>query len=313
MEIKHDQIVEPQRRDIFIDTSDNVEKQQRRGEKNNSRRIEGRQRRMSINERIGQLNKLVPRHRQNGFTKLNTLESSVNWTRDLMWAHNLKLQREQKVKDMIAQMGHPSSLDLPPRMPEELAIDEQVRVGLESNYITSFSSPDHVSYHARRASEPIQKHSVNDVTQEEYQPQHQLRKATSRGSVISCVASVHSVTSLTYRSPTGDIGTETYGHSSTVSYFEDALKRTLSAVEGTARETSPDRSDTSDLTSSITDGSSEILGLNKAGEGIEPENAHSINDAGYTVIYLENGLVRLRWKCVSARASDYSLKHHVNG
>ena len=65
-----------------------------------------------------------------------------------------------------------------------------------------------------------------------YRPQRHLRKVTSRGSIISYVASVHSVTSLTYRSPAGDVRTETYGHKSTVSYFPEEKHLIVNKSDG---------------------------------------------------------------------------------
>ena len=77
--------------------------------------------------------------------------------------------------------------------------------------------------HWRRASAPLQesKYYDEDWVSTRFRPKRHVRKITSRGSIVSVVASVHSVTSVTYRSPTGKIETENYHENADISYFSD--------------------------------------------------------------------------------------------
>ena len=215
----------------------NDSKRRRRRESHN---VVERRRRDTIHEHIGDLFKLLPSNRRKTNEKGDVIEATVSWTRDLIWAHHLKLKREADTEDLIVGQKSPISLaDLPPSMPRELTIDREVQSSLAENNITCFSSSDHSPYHTRRASEPLPKYSIPDATTQLYRPQRRLRKTTSRGSIISYVASVHSVTSLTYWSPTGDIRTETYGNKSTVTYLpEDKSNVSYNPDEGILGPTS---------------------------------------------------------------------------
>ena len=186
-----------------------------------------RRRRDNINESIQTLSALAPTYRKEFPSKQTILEAAVNWTRDLMWAMKLKTERESKWQKMIRDLGGvpllPDTLDIV----EESIIDREVKLALEANDIDSFSSTRQKSdrnvnpYHVRQASEPLQRQSIHDDRPQSSRHPRQLHKVTSRGSIISYVASVHSVTSLTYRSPIGNVETETQHVTSTFSYFPD--------------------------------------------------------------------------------------------
>ena len=186
-----------------------------------------RQRRDTINDRIRDLSNLSPSYHKTSSSKLAVLEAAVNWTRDLMWAVKLKTQRETDWLKIIQNLGGTPFLPDTSETVEESVINREIERALETNNITSFSStkhtPDRVNtqQRIRRASEPLQKHSIYDAKPQDPRTPRHLHKVTSRGSIISYVASVHSVTSLTYRSPTGNIETQTQDLKSSFSYFPD--------------------------------------------------------------------------------------------
>ena len=185
-----------------------------------------------INESIQRLASLAPkfiyRDEPKGLPKGAILEHAVYWTRDLMWALHLKTQRESTLKDVIRSLGgSPFMLDTTdsPDNVYESVVEKEVQTAIDTNNITSFSSAHKSFQHERRASEPFKKNSIYQRKPHEHRPPRRLHKVTSRGSIISYVASVHSVTSLTYRSPNGGIETETREENSNLSYFPNQLKQ----------------------------------------------------------------------------------------
>ena len=200
----------------------------RRRQRRESHNMVERRRRDDINESIRTLAFLAPGGTDRDRPKQAILEKAVSWTRDLMWALHLKTQRESALRDGIRELGGtPFMLDTYDSLDniEELVIEKEVQLALDTNNITSFSSADQAPRHRRRASEPLKEHSIyHRKTHEHLQPRR-LHKVTSRGSIISYVASVHSVTSLTYRSPTGAIETDTREENSNFSYYPNQLKQ----------------------------------------------------------------------------------------
>ena len=195
------------------------QKRRRRGESHN---MVERRRRDNINESIRTLASLAPGGTDRDRPKQAILEKAVSWTRDLMWALHLKTQRESTLKDTIQNLGgSPFIADTVDSLDnvEESIVEKEVQIALATNNITSFSSADHAPRHKRRASEPFKEHSIYHRKPHENPPPRRLHKVSSRGSIISYVASVHSVTSLTYRSPAGVIETETREETSNLSYY----------------------------------------------------------------------------------------------
>ena len=205
--------------------------EQKRRQPRGSFNIIGRYR-ANLNKSIQTLASLIPggndRDSPKGLQQGAVLEQAISWTRDLMWALHLKTQRELTLKDAIRGLGgSPFMLDTVDSLDnvEESIVEREVQIALQTNNITSFSSADQAYRHERRASEPLKKNSIYQKRPHEHQPPRRLHKVTSRGSIISYVASVHSVTSLTYRSPTGGIETETREENSKFSYFPNQLKQ----------------------------------------------------------------------------------------
>ena len=190
--------------------------EQKRRRRRESHNLAERQRRDNVNERIRDLSSLSPCLGTSKTSKLSVLEDAVTWTRDLMWALHLKIGRESELKKHIVELGGDpiyESLTV-----EESSVARRLQLALEANDITCFSSGTRTLHHARRASEPLQKRSVLDVGQEDCRPQRTVRKVTSQGSIISYVASVHSLTSVTYRTPDGNLEVETHEETSNLSY-----------------------------------------------------------------------------------------------
>ena len=216
------------------------EKRRRRRESHNA--IE-RRRRDIINESIRTLAFLAPGGTDRDRPKQAILEKAISWTRDLMWALHLKTQRESTLKDAIQDLGGtPFMVDAVDSLDniEESIIEKEVQIALETNNITSFSSADKAPRHKRRASEPLKEHSIYHRKPHDQPTPRRLHKVTSRGSIISYVASVHSVTSMTYRSPTGDIQTETREENSNFSYFSEQLKQDQSMQDSNDSKYTPD-------------------------------------------------------------------------
>ena len=200
--------------------------EQKRRRRRESHNLVERRRRDNINESIRTLAFLAPGDTDRDRPKQAILEKAVSWTRDLMWALHLKSQRESTLKDVIKSLGgSPFIVDTAESLDnvEESIVEKEVQIALETNNITSFSSADQAPRHRRRASEPLKEHSIYHKKPHDYPPARRLHKVTSRGSIISYVASVHSVTSLTYRSPAGVIETETYEDKSNLSYYPNQL------------------------------------------------------------------------------------------
>ena len=202
--------------------------EQKRRRRRESHNLVERRRRDNINESIRTLAFLAPGSADRDRPKQAILEKAVSWTRDLMWALHLKTQREATLKDIIKNLsGSPFMVDTADSLDnvEESIVEKEVQIALETNNITSFSSAEQAPHHQRRASEPLKEHSIYHKKPHDHPPPRRLHRVTSRGSIISYVASVHSVTSLTYRSPAGVIETETHEEKSNLSYYPTQLKQ----------------------------------------------------------------------------------------
>lgn len=212
----------------FATVPQSVTQEQKRRRRRESHNMVERRRRDNINESIRTLAFLAPGGTDRDRPKQAILEKAVSWTRDLMWALHLKTQRESKLKDGIRELGGtPFMLDAFDSLDniEESIIEKEVQIALDTNNITSFSSAGQAPRHKRRASEPLKEHSIYHRKPHEHLQPRRLHKVTSRGSIISVVASVHSVTSLTYRSPTGGIETETREENFNFSYHPNQSKQ----------------------------------------------------------------------------------------
>lgn len=188
--------------------------------------------RRRVNYSIRRLSNLTPPHLRKDSTNLAVLETAVSWTQDLMWSLQLKLQRENHWKEQIKELGgEPYLADTEENVGESI-IDRDLQVALKASHIDSFSSAIQRPHADRRASEPIQRQSIYKVKQQDHRPPRRIHKVTSRGSVISFVASVHSVTSLTYRSASGHVEIDTYEQKSTLEYFPDQKQSAALGQEG---------------------------------------------------------------------------------
>ena len=208
-----------------VESKSKEEKRRRRRESHN---LVERRRRDNINDSIRTLAFLAPGGADRDRPKQAILDKAISWTRDLMWALHLKSQRESTLKDLIQELGGtPFMVDTVDSLDniEESIVEKEVQIALETNNITSFSSAQPALRSKRRASEPLKEHSIYHKMPHEHLLPRRLHKVTSRGSIISYVASVHSVTSLTYRSPTGGIETETREEHSNFSYFPNEVKQ----------------------------------------------------------------------------------------
>ena len=176
-----------------------------------------------LNEAFQELSTLTPSNRKSGTSKLDILQAAVGWTRDISWALQLKLERQSKLTEFIRQLGGLNSVPDPPESARELAIDLDIQDFYEKDAASDPGIADEPQRHWRRASEPLQgsKYYNDDRKSTKLRPERHVRKISSHGSIISVVASVHSVTSVTYRSPIGKIETENYHENTNISYFPD--------------------------------------------------------------------------------------------
>lgn len=199
-------------------------KRRRRRESHN---LVERRRRDNINDLIQQLSRLVPLHRfkeynaklaksrktgeslDHGPAKGDILNGTVTWTRDLMSALYRKIQQEDTTKEYIDLLGGtwPFACD-----EDETRLQNEVIDTFEGNGKISVSPRpwDSDTKLFENSASAANAKGPNHV-------EHALRSKTSRGSLLSFSGSVHSFTSITYRSASGEIKTE---HAETVSNFE---------------------------------------------------------------------------------------------
>ena len=204
-------------------------KRRRRRESHN---LVERRRRDNINELIQQMSRLVPLHRfkeynaklsrrgstgesaEHGPSKGDILNETVNWTRDLMWALYGKIQQQYEAKEYIDTLGG--------TWPFESTEDER---RLQNEVIDAFDANCNILISPRPWDSEINAkrperfgQGGSGINAEGANPgEPVLDTKASHGSLISFSGSVHSFTSLTYRSASGEIKTE---HTETVSNLE---------------------------------------------------------------------------------------------
>lgn len=182
-----------------------------------------RRRRDNINELIQQLSRLVPLHHfkdynaelsrsertgeslGNGPKKGDILNGTVNWTRDLMGALYGKIQQQSMAREYIDSLGGTWPFE---SNEEERRLQNEVIGAFDTNGNISFSSrPWDNEFNAKQPERfETWKSAFNAKGANHNRPA--LRTKASHGSLISFSGSVHSFTSLTYRSASGDIKTE---------------------------------------------------------------------------------------------------------
>ena len=189
-----------------------------------------RRRRDNINEMIQQLSRLVPLHRfiahnakhaqraktgdslHDSPAKGEVLHETVNWTRDLLGALYKKIQQQDRTKEYIDSLGGIWPFE---SSEDERRLQNEVIDAFDANGKTLISSRPWDSGTITELPFEMSASAVNAKGSNHGEPA--LRSKESRGSLISFSGSVHSFTSLTYRSASGEIKTE---HAETVSNVE---------------------------------------------------------------------------------------------
>lgn len=195
-------------------------KRRRRRESHN---LVERRRRDNVNELIQQLSRLVPLHRfkdynaklsrggstgesvEHGPNKGDILKETVNWTRDLMCALYGKIQQQYEAKEYIDSLG--GSWPFVSNEDERRLQNEVIDAFDANGNILISPRPWDSEINAKRPERTEPRGSVINAKGANV-GEPVLRTKTSHGSLISFSGSVHSFTSLTYRSASGEIKTE---------------------------------------------------------------------------------------------------------
>ncbi len=207
---------------------ESVESKRRR--RRESYNLVERRRRDNINERIRQLSHLVPLRRfedynaklsragrtgespDNGPNKGDVLNGTVSWTIDLMRALYGKIQQQSKAREYIHSLGGIWPFE-----------SNEVERELQNEVIEAFNANGQISFSSRPWDSEVNRKERFDSWEAKINAkganhsEPALRTKTSHGSLISFSGSVHSLTSLTYRSASSETNTE---HAENVSNFE---------------------------------------------------------------------------------------------
>ncbi len=204
--------------------------QSKRRRRRESHNLVERRRRDNINERIRQLSHLVPLHHfedynaklsragrtaespDNGPNKGDVLNGTVSWTVDIMRALYRKIQQQSEAREYIHSLGGIWPFE-----------SNEVERQLQSEVIDAFDANGRISLPSRpwdsevNRKERFESWEAKINARGDNHSEPALRTQTSYGSLISSSGSVHSLTSRTYRSASGEIKTE---HAENVSNFE---------------------------------------------------------------------------------------------
>lgn len=119
---------------------------------------------------------IPPEEKDKGPNKGDILNGAVSWTRDLMWALHVKMQQEQELADLIAQLGGQfpfSQSDDERRMRTELLNAMQENDPNSFSYTRTSGSGLRVPQHTNAAGDPIDPASMGALSPQSLSPGQQ--------------------------------------------------------------------------------------------------------------------------------------------
>ena len=119
---------------------------------------------------------IPPEEKDKGPNKGDILNGAVSWTRDLMWALHIKMQQEQELADLIAQLGGQfpfSQSDDERRMRTELLNAMQENDPNSFSYTRTAGSGLRVPQHTNAAGDPLDPAAMGTLSPQSLSPGQQ--------------------------------------------------------------------------------------------------------------------------------------------